>query len=211
MLDDLCVHLHRLRDRIDFEIIVTTPHTDTGIIKEKLNPLMVEVIDNKGRDILPFLKVLPHTLDFDYACKIHTKTIDKTRWQGPNKNNQYGTWRDDLWHSIMLPENAAIALDELSTKDINMYAPDNLWINHHSDHALWKKNIENMNTLGKFLNVDLPPKPFIAGSMFWFKPQALAWLTEFDLDELFEPEQGANDGKMEHTFERCLIQLAGMR
>jgi len=208
MLDELCRYLDELRRHMDFDVFVTVPntfdyHDEMGLITTMTKAVLVEPVENRGRDVLPFLNMLPKLSGYDYVCKLHTK--NNHEWRGPSSHLHDFGWREYMWMSLtdpVLAEKAKEALDD----GTGLYAPEGLWFKHW-EGVNFKDNLANMRVLGDLTGADLFPSPFVAGTMFWFRPDALMWLTEFDLANLFESEEGAEDGKMEHAFERCFHQL----
>jgi lipopolysaccharide biosynthesis protein len=73
------------------------------------------------------------------------------------------------------------------------------------------KNLDNMKKLSDIVGIEIKAEPFVAGTMFWFRPESLLWLSEIDFEYLFEMGPGADDGKMEHTFERAFHQLTKIK
>jgi lipopolysaccharide biosynthesis protein len=211
MLNDLAGHLEGLRQELDFEVVVTIPEEHeykrlVDTIADKLDAYLVVSMDNKGKDVLPFLNMLKYIKRFKYGCKIHTKNTFPTTGLGINPDNPYETWRDDLWHSLMDVEGARKALLELEGS--NFYAPDNLWLNDISDSLHFSEtNKKNQKMLGELVGVELSPKPFVAGTMFWFRVASLVWLDDFEWEDYFESYE-SNDGQMEHAFERSFAQLS---
>jgi rhamnosyltransferase len=208
MLDDLCLHLDKLKKHMDFEVIVsTTPNNESNMeeISKRLDAFMVLLVENRGRDVFPFLRTLPYLENFKYACKIHTKTTDPIGHKGP-RDNPYGNWRDYMWSNLMNLEGAKEALVELD-KGSSIYVPKEMYFWRNAD-ADFVSNLDNMNLIGKTVDMKIEPKSFIAGTMFWFQVDSLIWLNEHDFESFFDPEEGAIDGKMEHAFERSFVQLA---
>jgi lipopolysaccharide biosynthesis protein len=211
MLNDLAGHLEKLRQELDFEVVVTIPEEHeykrlVDTIADKLDAYLVVSMDNKGKDVLPFLIMLKHIKGFRYGCKIHTKNTFPTTGLGVNPDNPYETWRDDLWHSLMDAEQAKRALVELES--CKFYAPEHLWLNDISDSKHFSvTNKRNQKKLGELVGVDLFPRPFVAGTMFWFRVASLTWLHGFKWEDYFESYE-SNDGQMEHAFERSFAQLA---
>lgn len=279
MLEDLCGHLDKLRKHMDFDVFVTVPDTfdcdEIEMIRQHLNPKLIEPMENRGRDVLPFLNFLPKLEGYDYACKIHTKSLEDSdltckgpkhedgvgyhtigdnyynrtprdekmaffhwmigaelgneqcckniRWAyrhgiGVEKNDDphfleklpkpqpIQPWRDLMWNSLLSPNRAREAIESLRD-GAGIYAPPELWLMTYR-YIFFSKNGENMNKISKEVGKKMKAGPFIAGTMFWFKPSALMYLAEHDWEGMFEVECGKNDGQMEHAFERCFHQLA---
>jgi lipopolysaccharide biosynthesis protein len=207
MLDDLKGHLDKLRESLDFTTIATvTRQEDIDEVVQKLDAVTVNT-GNKGRDVLPFLEVLRWGCmdDFDYALKIHTKTT--SGWHGPSPEPDI-LWRDIMWRDLISPAG----LDDLKKGDSGMFAPSNLWKWEYGPGD-FRKNWENMGTIADILGVERVEEPFIAGTMFWFRVDSLSWVGDYfkDLEPLFEEEEGADDGKMEHAFERMFYRIANTR
>ena len=208
MLDELCRCLDELRRHMDFDVFVTTQanYADIATLREITKRLKVkdfQIVENRGRDVLPFLKMLPKLTDYEYVCKLHTKR--DFEWRGPAQHLHDQGWREHMWLTITDPvivKKAKEAMDD----GFGLYAPKTFWFDGHPE--CFAGNHKNLQRLGEFLDKELKSESFVSGTMFWFKPSALAWLLDYDLDGLFEPEDGSKDGKMEHAFERCFHQLA---
>ena len=208
MLNELSDRLTRLRNYIDFDVIVTIPDmlkSNKKDISNKLQANQIIAVENKGRDVLPFLKIIHLLEPYDHCCKIHTKTIKPGTNRGPTP--KLSTWRDDMWESLLCPEQAKRAMYELKYNS-DIFAPKNLWIfvSGENDYK-FVRNFQNMKKIEKVTGIKIKPIPFIAGTMFWFNPKALLHLKDYNFDLLFEPECGAGDGKLEHAFERSFHQL----
>lgn len=279
MLEDLRGHLSKLREHTDFDVFVTAPDTfdcdEIEMIHKYLKPKLIELLENRGRDVLPFLKVLRKLKGYDYACKIHTKRLkeheeaskepwyqqaldyhtngdcyynatprneklaflhwmigaelgnyqccENIRWAyrngiGCEKNDDphfieslpkpryTQRWRDLMWDSLLSPDKAAEAKVALRNGE-GIYAPKELWL-VTNNYIYFKRSLDNMRKLSDIIGREMNVGPFIAGTMFWFRPSALMYLTDSNWDCMFGPECGENDGQMEHAFERCFHQLA---
>jgi lipopolysaccharide biosynthesis protein len=210
MLEDLGEYIDSLKEHIDFDIMMSIPDTledKTEIIKERFDVKIIKVMPNGGRDVLPFLKMLKYTEGYKYCCKIHTKTNKGSIFRGKYTSNK--TWRNNMWDSLLLPENANQAIREMGLGK-PFFAPINLWLDT-MDHRHYMKNLDNMKKLSDIVGIEIKAEPFVAGTMFWFRPESLLWLSEIDFEYLFEMGPGADDGKMEHTFERAFHQLTKIK
>jgi lipopolysaccharide biosynthesis protein len=210
MVDELSAYLNGLKEVCDFDVLVTISAECSEVqlenIVAKLDPFYIECMENRGRDVLPFLNILKYLDGFKYGLKIHTKNNDQDSWTGPSP--EWGkAWRDVMWESLMIPDNARTCLNSLGNN--NIYAPPNLWIWNWVERS-FTSNVDNMNKLGALFNINSDKDSFLAGNMFWFQIDALLWLKDYvnDLDPMFEKEEGADDGKMEHAVERMIHKLA---
>ena len=161
---------------------------------------------NRGRDINPFVQFLREIEKFQYKyiCKIHTK-----------KSNH----RDDgdLWRKSMLDQllgsNKRIEKikSNLDLRDVGIIGP--------KDHLLSTEsfiggNQQLINELSEKLNIIYWGEPFrfIAGSMFWCKPEAINQILDLCLVvEDFPEEEGQIDCTLAHAIERLFGLIAYKR
>ncbi|WP_353211318.1 rhamnan synthesis F family protein [Rhodovarius sp.] len=71
-----------------------------------------------------------------------------------------------------------------------------------------------MGEIGALLGLqNAPIRGFFAGTMFWFRPEALAGCARLSAEhDLFEPELGQVDGMAAHAMERffaVMVEAAG--
>ena len=176
----------RPRDEI---VLPCTP----GLLSARFLPL-----ENRGRDILPFLRAMAATDDFEYGLKLHTK-------KSPQREDG-AQWRAELLDSLLPPALGASAIVARMQADrrIGLVTPAGFclsvrpWIlgNAPGMHRV-------MSALGAdFAESALDEAFFAAGSMFWFRRSALVALADRALPELFEAEEGQFDGTIAHAMER---------
>jgi len=195
-----------------FDLIVTIPDWGNKKIIEAITNDYPDAIfyatPNRGRDIGPFLDLLPTILEKNYSLilKIQTK-------RGYFKNNtlvpEFGKiWRDQTLNALLgSQEKVASIISEFSCKPtLNMVGPQ--------PYAL---SIENYpyhdgGNLAEILLQKRAKNPiFFAGTMFWVRPSCLSPFTTADLDiSSFEPETGQNDGALAHLIERILGEVASI-
>ena len=168
-------------------------------IKQRYPDAVVVSYPNHGRDVVPFLNVFSHIADFGYKaiCKIHTKK-SKHREDGDQ-------WRDDVF-TRLLGDKAAITACLSKIKDgSGIVAP--------SGHLLdgsnyWGSNAKRVTELAIKMGCPIEWVDnffFPAGTMFWFKPEALKPLMALNLKPNdFEVETGQVDGTTAHAVERLL-------
>lgn len=194
-------------------IITTAPEKREAVeavVRKAAIAADIEVHANRGRDILPFLRVANRLLDDgeDIVLKLHTK-------QSTHRGD------GDAWRREFL----ALLVDGGNARRIRQHLDA-----HHSAGLVapaaqmpplthyWGANAERVDYLRRRLGLDrfdAEQGRFAAGSMFWCRLQALRPLLDAHLDEAeFEDETGQLDGTMAHAIERILlacVEQAGYR
>ncbi|KRE84612.1 hypothetical protein ASG75_11980 [Rhodanobacter sp. Soil772] len=200
LMDELVTALRA--SGIDWRIVITTAHEREQSVRERMAQLgldaEIDVFENRGRDILPFLHVANRLLDegVTTVLKLHGKR---------STHRQDGeTWRRELLDKLLAPERAAriaAAFRDDAT----------LGLVHAEGHLqpldyYWGANQANVDYLTCRLGIAAPQVEhdnFIAGSMFWLRPAALRLLLDAHLEVAeFEAEAGQLDGTLAHAIER---------
>jgi len=154
--------------------------------------------DNHGRDILPFLKILPRVFadGHDLVLKLHTK--------GSNHLNRRNHWRNDLFSKLIGKGSIDAAVSIFNANpDIGIIGPSKNILsmqNYYGSNAEIVKELSNrMQVADDKLN-DLN---FVAGSMFYARKEVLVPILNLGLsDNDFEIEEGQKDGTLAHAVER---------
>ncbi len=185
-------------------VVTTTPERERDVVAE-LARLGVEaeifVLPNRGRDVLPFLKVLARlSLDgTQIVLKLHTKRTEH-RTDGDR-------WRRELLATLTAPGRARRLLDAFQgNASLGAIAPDAHALKltgYVGANATWMARLDER--MGRKEHRE---DRFIAGSMFWARVDALRPLLEMDLcDWEFDDEAGQVDGTLAHALER-MVALA---
>ena len=189
---------------INLKLFVTTTIEKEKAIEQKLNKAGYDYellpVKNLGRDILPFLKVIPSIIEqgFELILKLHTK-------KSIHRND--GTlWRNEVLNCLTPPNSAIKALKYLcENADVGIIGPENHIV---SMDTFWGSNRDKVIDLAERMGVeesDVMNMPFVAGTMFYSKVAALWPLLEISIpDEDFEDEAGQVDGTLAHALERCI-------
>ena len=196
--------LRAIRDSgIHFRLLVTTTDDRHAAIAGILShhDLDAEIVTggNRGRDILPFLRLANRLLDEgeDIVLKLHTK-------QSLHRDDGQA-WRRELLERLLAPARAGRVLQALREDDrIGMVAPEGHLLDLASHLG---GNGEAIDYLHVRLGLGKPSTPtrFVSGSMFWARLTALRPLLDAHLDEWeFEVEQGQIDGTLAHAIERIM-------
>jgi lipopolysaccharide biosynthesis protein len=167
--------------------------------------------ENRGRDMRPFLLALRHveSLGYRFACKVHTK---KT----PQAESGAGElWRQRLLERLLGAADSSAQAVRLFNEepDLGLLVPegsvmDLRELRNHIDNTFWLDRLlasVDKDMIGNY-NFSFP-----AGSMYWFRMEALEGLESLVFPEdAFEPELGQRDGTLAHAMER-LVALYTLR
>jgi len=201
ILHDICSYLQNLPPE-EMDLWITTPEEKRAEVVAMLASLghrtTVVTSPNRGRDVLPFLSILPHILtnDYGYVLKVHTKK-SLHRADG-------ASWRDVFYKKLLNQENLD-TLRERMTQDraLGMVAPQE----HIVPLSLfWGSNARQLLPLAQRMGITpeaLTHQYFVAGTMFFCRWQALLPVLALNLrSEDFDDECGQVDGTMAHAVER---------
>lgn len=194
-------HLENLR-HLGFDLFVTTTNREAlSAIRVECPGAYIELHENRGRDIFPFVKTLNIITQLGYkiACKLHTK-MSVYREDGAYIRAQL------ISNLIGSPPNVDDIVSRLhGNKTLGMIVPEDYLIAHNAQNML--DNNTNMSSLCRTLELDFKFDFFPAGSMFWFKPDAIRDLCRLKSSD-FDVEHGLVDGTMPHAIERIFCLLA---
>jgi lipopolysaccharide biosynthesis protein len=200
------------RSRIEHRLIVTTVPEKAAAIRTILASAgataEIEVAENRGRDVLPFLRVASRLRSEgeDLVLKLHTK-------QSPHITDG-GRWRQELVQGLLADAPSVLAGFE-SDALLGLVAVEA----HHPPLAqAWGANEDTMRALAVRLGIrdpDATRDRFPSGTMFWARLAALSPLLDAHLAESdFEAEAGQVDGTLAHAIERMVgiaVDAAGFR
>jgi len=192
-----------------FNLVLTTPLDEPFAppASDLLQGFEILRYENKGRDILPFLRALRDTrFRFEIGLKLHTKK-SLHREDGEK-------WRRFLL-AALVRDGASGSITKLLRSDPNLgfVAPEGHWA-PLAEHI--GSNHETILRLMELCRVDAGERDietgrFIAGSMFWFRRQALDAIDFDAVVELFHEERGETDGTPAHAMERLFALLGEKR
>jgi lipopolysaccharide biosynthesis protein len=189
---------------LPFRVVLTVPTEREDAVRRELARLSFEaelfVSPNRGRDILPFLKVAARLRDEgeDVVLKLHTK-------RSTHRKNG-AEWRGELLDRLTTPTRAKAIVEAFSREgDLGLVAAEGHLQPLTSFTGGNADNLAFLCSLAGFGEAVVPTALFVAGSMFWGRLSALAPLFDAPLTESeFPPEAGQVDGTMAHAVERAL-------
>lgn len=199
---------------VSFDLYVTLTNT-MGIqveseIRQAFPAAHLEVVPNRGRDILPFHRLTRYVLEagrYDLVCKIHSKK--SPRWEMGDQ------WRRDLLDGVLgSPARILeIILEFRRCADLGMVAARTCMASASRNGA--DANSIRLEQMVRSMRLPWSSDDFIfaAGTMFWCRVQALVPLQSVSLHEAdFEEESQQIDGTLAHAHERLfgwLVQHHG--
>ena len=193
---------------LDWRLVVTTVPEREAAVRAVLDghdlTYELETVENRGRDILPFLRVANRLLDEgeQFVLKLHTKR--STHLEDGD------AWRRELVARLLAPERASrliAAFDEDPALGLiaaeGHIQPLAHYMGANRDALDYLITQLGLGPLEASVDVE-----FIAGSMFWVRLDALRPIIDAQLAEQeFESEKGQVDGTLAHAIER-LFALA---
>lgn len=166
------------------------------------NNLHVAVVENKGRDVYPFVMIMKnHDFNqYEMVLKLHTKK---------SKYSVFGdVWRRNLFNNL-LPSSSKVAelLEAFRRQPIGIAANQNDYL---SNANYWGANKTRFNDYCHLLGLNKSDAElfFVGGTMFWFNPKAIYPIVELIQSEDFEEEFNQQDGTLAHVFERLTCMSA---
>lgn len=191
------IHQYLKNIPVPFDLFITVPVEQASQIKDQItghdDHIHFFPMENRGRDILPFLTVLPELIRQNYlcVCKIHTK-------------RSRDAWRNDLLQGLLGSEQQVQAILQRFQKDsrLGILGPDQ----HYISCAMYPDaHMDRLKSLAEQLMPGCFQQDwhFFGGSMFWFRPAALLPILGLSLSSKdFEPESGQKEGTLAHILER---------
>ncbi len=207
LLEEILDYLKNIKRT--YHLYITTPfEADVPNILNILHAYKqtstIMLIENKGRDVAPFLNLYRSgALDnYDAVLKLHSKksTYDKA----------WGKfWRAQLYEALCgSPQIAEKSIALLETQQAGMVGPEKYFIKQWGDFKN-QKNVLNILSASQLpCPKDETEFGFFAGTMFWFSPKALKRIHTLPaLAFEFAPEAKKQDGTLAHAWERLFSLL----
>lgn len=211
LIEEICRYLKNIP--YDFDCYISTDTNDKKVLIEKkfseilsCNKVVVDVFENRGRDILPFLLQMKQEIyNYDYVCHIHTKKTVT--------NNHGERWRKYLYNNLFGSEEIVRSIFYLMehTQNLGVIFPC-IYSDVINDCTIVGNEVF-MYDLANRLNISVDGirdgMIFPASSMFWFKTEAIQNLFEIGLDEKDFPDESSQvDATYAHAVERMFCYIA---
>ena len=171
---------------------------------KKVNNIEVHTVENRGRDVAPFLVEFGSYLNkYDYVCHLHSK---KSLYTGSEQSG----WRRTLLEGLMgTPELVTEIFYNFETNpEIGLIYPET-WAGLPYWGHNWLTNTAGRDTLMEklgYMGIEYKKYfDFPMGTMFFARKEAIKkfFNAKIKLGD-FPVESGQVDGTIAHAFERCL-------
>lgn len=211
--EDLAADLIRYLENIPvaFDLYLSTrPESEKGLrafFSTRFGPgrLVVRGVENRGFDIQPFLVEFGSFYpQYDLICKVHGKKSAK-------RKDLAGWGRFLLENLLGSPEIVTRILESFQTEEkLGLLFPD--YFPPMRQMVEWGSNWEVALSLGEKLNLKIEKEAnldFPAGSMFWFRPEALKALLVLKLrgEDFEKSRENLMDGTLAHALERLFLPV----
>ncbi|MFP3041965.1 rhamnan synthesis F family protein [Treponema primitia] len=205
--------------KIRFSLFITT---DTLEKKEKIKSYLIghisgrsliEIIniENRGRDIIPWLSIEEKLREFDIVGHFHTKKSSTSEaWTGLS-------WQKEIFNLLIKPTDEIIKTFNVNDK-IGIIIPEIPFYFHifsplHFSRERRMQKIMEQLWIKMGCRKELDFKALLTaimpcGTMFWYRPNALKPLFELQLKAQDVPAEPIMDGTILHCLERMLVYIA---
>ncbi|MBI1417914.1 MAG: glycosyltransferase [Limimaricola sp.] len=186
---EIAATLGNIDDPFRLYVTVSPESTIADEIRRSFPDADVVRFPNIGRDVAPFLHLLPRLQDLDVVCKLHTK-----RSEGSHLG-----WRRSVMRDLIgTPKTVRAHLDTFAQDpQVELSGPRSAYLDGPG----------NTTQSGIALAMQHGPLPerwgFFAGTMFWVRPRVLAKLPELYPVDVFRAHLDS-DGHPEHVVERAI-------
>lgn len=202
----IVAHLHysdtwpELRDviaklnNVDFYFTVTNVVLAQTIAAD-MPSAIVELVDNRGRDVRPFLMTMQRISHLGYraVCKVH------------DKKSVYRTDGEKMRRQFFSTLINAELMSEFDLNDrLGLLALDSSLLEHNDINM--KNNQKMVDDISLEMGIPFVRGKFAAGTMFWVDPRAIAPILKLAVND-FDIERGLVVGTRAHAIERLFCNV----
>ena len=215
LIMDIVNKTNNIPVKFDLFISIISPEIYTYINLEKIikkyskaNHVEILIVENKGRDILPFLEQIGNKFkQYKYLCHLHTKKSKHSKV--PNLGV---FWRNYLYNNLL--GNSEIVSEIISDfekkEKLGFIFPETYY---KVIKPFYDLTNETKNWI-HFIGIKLFPTYKIdkllnypAGNMFWAKIKAIFQIFKYDFSEYFPNEKNQTSDTIMHGIERIWLYL----
>ena len=211
LIKDIISKTNNIPVKFDMYITITSNKKINVLEKyikmfSKANHFEILIVENKGRDVIPFLNQIKNKFKFyKYLCHIHTKKSLKVPKIGE-------LWRNYLYNNLLgsVKIVSEILYDFEKHKKLGFIFPETFYGIIQHFYILPEETKKWMN----FLAYQLFPNYYIgellnlpAGNMFWAKIRAISQIFFFDYNKYTPNEEDQTNDTIMHAIERIWLYL----
>ena len=180
----------------DVDVFVTVTNVDLArTIAAEMPSAIVELVDNRGRDVRPFILTMQRIAHLGYraVCKVH------------GKKSVYRVDGDNLRHQLfgsLINKDLMIRFDE--NDRLGLVATASAIVAH--DTRNMRDNQELVDEISLEIGIPFVNGRFAAGTMFWVDPRAITPILRLNIND-FDIERGLADGTRAHAIERLFCNV----
>jgi lipopolysaccharide biosynthesis protein len=202
LLDELVNTLEPLEGNFDLYLSIPRDMIDlVPAIFARFPTASILPMENIGRDINPFLVILKAIMPLGYESllKIHTK-------RSPHRAVG-DVWRQDMYARLLGNRENVLKIQQRLEidKHVGMIAPKGHVVSYRAFCGTSRDRVLAIANATGVAYAEEHDFPFVAGTMFWAKPQALIALIRIPAEQLqYEDEVIAPEGALLHALERFI-------
>lgn len=211
LIKDIINKTNNIPVKFDLYISIVFPESYNNLnnyIKSfsKANYFELLIVENKGRDVLPFLNQFKSKFKYyKYLCHLHTKKTKKIPEIG-------FLWRNYLFNNLLGNSNIIykILYDFENNKKLGFIFPETFYGIIKYFYKLTKENKKWIDFLVSkmFTNCKIGNQlNYPAGNMFWAKIAAIYQIFTYDFNQFFPNEKNQTDDTIMHGIERIWLYL----
>lgn len=209
LVDPLLDRLSHIRDGHD--IIFTLPLWGNREIIQRVKRRFPDAIclplPNRGRDVGPFLHVLPTLVRRNYHAVLKVQTKKGFYLAARLKPLLGSAWREYSWNCMTGSEQVVSRILRAFERDdaLSMVGPSKLLLRTQMYPEAIDSDTQRAVGVSQFGEDDT----FFAGTMFWMRPAAFTAMTSdrFRIEN-FSPDPENSHGELEHIIERLFGHFA---
>lgn len=200
LIEEIAEKTRNLPQNTDYYVSIPSDHTElVDAVRGHFPNAQILIVENRGRDILPFLEVLNGILplNYDLLVKIHSK---KTPHRADGTS-----WRQDIYEKLLGSADLinGIIQSFKSNPKQGMLGPKGQVVNaryYMFENKTIVQELINRLGLGSDKQIDFP---FVSSTMFWARSSLFKTFIDADFHkEEFPIEPIKSDGTIVHGLER---------
>jgi lipopolysaccharide biosynthesis protein len=211
LIEDIINKTNNIPVKFDLYITITSPELKSRLendikIYSKTNYFEILIVENKGRDVLPFLRQIKTKFKYyKYLCHIHTKKHFENDILG-----KY--WQVYLYENLLGNKKivSTILTDFENHNKLGLIFPENFYL---VLKYIYNCNPSNTKHLNNLLGILFPDKKLKVGNIFNFPAGNMFWARTISLYQIFNDtiiksapeEKGQIGGTILHAIERIWI------